>query len=483
MNKYMPRYRSLPVQVKASFWFLVCSFLQKGISSITTPIFTRLLNTAEYGRFNVFNSWLGIITIFVSMNLYAGVYTQGLIKFEKDGDIFSSSLQGLTITLVSVWTIIYLAFRSFWNNVFSLTTVQMLAMLLMIWSSAVFGFWASEQRVKLSYVRLVIVTLLVSVAKPVIGIIFVLNAEDKVTARILGLTLVELIGYFGLFVSQMKRGRKFFSAHYWKYALMFNLPLVPHYLSQTVLSSADRIMIKDMVGDSEAGIYSLAYSISLIMTLFNNALMQTISPWIYQKIKDKKVNEISSVAYLSLVLIAVVNLILILLAPEVIEIFAPKEYYDAIWIIPPVAMSVFFMYSYDLFAKFAFYYEKTTMIMLASVIGAVLNLVLNYIFIDMYGYIAAGYTTLVCYFIYTLFHYTFMNVICKKHVDGVVPYDKKILLAITLPFLIIGSILLLTYKYPYIRYSIIVITFIIMIIFRNKLMIIFKQILTIKKKK
>lgn len=482
MQKWIDKYKSLPVQIKASFWFLICSFLQKGISTITTPIFTRLLSTEEYGAYNVFNSWLGIISIFISLNLYNAVFAQGLVKFSDKRAVFCSSLQGLVLTLTAGWTIVYLLFREFWNNVFGLTTVQMLAMLVMIWTSSAFSFWAGEQRVLYKYKNLVIITLLVSIAKPLLGIIFVLLAKDKVTARILGLVLVELIGYTGLFIVQMKRGKKFFSAKFWKYALMYNLPLIPHYLSQTVLSSADRIMIKEMVGESEAGIYSLAYSVSLIMTLFNNALMQTISPWIYQKIKDKRINEISKIAYISLALIGVVNLLLILCAPEVIAIFAPDEYYNAIWVIPPVAMSVFFMYSYDLFAKFAFYYEKTLLIMLASVIGAVLNLVLNYIFIDIYGYIAAGYTTLVCYLVYTLFHYILMNAVCKKYADGVMPYNTKILLAIIIPFIMIGSILLLTYEYPYIRYGIIAVSLVGAVIFRKKIMIVLKQILAIKNK-
>ena len=483
IKRLSERYRNLPVKVKASFWFLICSFLQKGISTITTPIFTRLLDTAEYGVYNVFNSWLSIITIFVTFNLCAGVYAQGLIKFSEKRAMFSSSLQGLTVTMLLIWTSIYLLFKNFWNQVFNLTTVQMLAMLIMIWTTAVFNFWAGEQRVLYKYKALVIITLLISVAKPLIGIIFVILAEDKVTARILGLVLVELIGYTGLFIVQMKRGKKFFSARFWKYALMYNLPLIPHYLSQTVLSNADRIMIKDMVGESEAGIYSLAYSISLIMTLFNTALMQTISPWIYQKIKDKKINEISNVAYISLILIAVVNLILIIFAPEVIKIFAPKEYYDAIWIIPPVAMSVFFMYSYDLFAKFAFYHEKTVLIMLASVFGAVLNLVLNYIFIGIYGYIAAGYTTLICYFFYTLFHYILMNAVCKKYDDGIRPYRTNVLLMITIPFILCGFLLLITYSYPFIRYGFIIISFIGMIIFREKIINILKHIKAVKKEK
>ena len=110
------KYNLMPIQVKASFWFLICSFLQKGISVITTPIFTRLLTTSEYGQLNVFNSWLGIITIIVSMNLYAGVYTQGMIKFNEERKVFSSSLQGLSLTLVVIWTVIYIAFYQFWNK-------------------------------------------------------------------------------------------------------------------------------------------------------------------------------------------------------------------------------------------------------------------------------------------------------------------------------------------------------------------------------
>ena len=475
MKKLIDRYQKLPIQVKASLWFLICSFLQKGISTITTPIFTRLMSTSEYGSYNVFNSWLSIIMIIVCMNISAGVYTQGLVKFEKERNVFSSSLQGLTLTLLVGWSVIYVLFRDFWNAAFSLTTVQMFAMLVMIWTSSVFAFWASEQRVKLSYVKLVVITLLISLAKPLVGIVFVIHAEDKVTARILGLVLVELIGYSGLFISQMVRGKKFFSARFWKYAIIFNLPLIPHYLSQIVLNSADRIMISRMVGESEAGIYSLAYSISMIMTLFSNALGQTISPWMYQKIKDKRSADISSIAYASMILIAGVNILLILFAPEIVRIFAPAQYYDAIWVIPPVAMSVYFMYVYDLFAKFAFYYEKTGYIMLASVAGAVLNIILNRIFIGKYGYIAAGYTTLICYVIYAIAHYIMMRIVCRKYIGNERVYDLRILLGITGTF--IGLAL---YQYSVLRYCFVGIIFVVVIL---KMKMIIKSVKKILKSK
>ena len=102
IKKFIVKYRGLPVPVKASFWFLISAFLQKGISVISTPIFTRLLSTAEYGQYNVFNSWLGIVTVFVTLQLYSGVFTQGMVKFEDRKYQYASSLQGLCLTFGSV---------------------------------------------------------------------------------------------------------------------------------------------------------------------------------------------------------------------------------------------------------------------------------------------------------------------------------------------------------------------------------------------
>lgn len=476
------RYESLPVQLRASFWFLICSFMQRGISVLTTPIFTRLLSTSDYGQYNVFNSWYEIVTIFVSLSLYGGVHTQGLVKFEKKRDLFTSSLMGLVTVSALMWTIVYALFRNFWNDLFHLSTVQVLAMLIMIWLTTIFNFWANVQRVQYRYRVLVLVTLTVSLAKPLVGIFLVTHSDDKVTARILGLMLVELVGYSWFFFIQLKRGKKFFSGFFWKYAVMFNLPLIPHYLSQTVLNSADRIMIKNMCGDSKAGIYGLAYSISSIMTLFNTSLLQTISPWVFQKIKDKKNKEIAPIAYITLIIIAFVNLVLILLAPEVVAIFAPSDYYEAIWVIPPVAMSVFFMYSYDMFSKFAFYFEKTSFVMIASVIGAILNIGLNFIFIGWFGYIAAGYTTLFCFIVYAVGHYLFMRKVCKTCCNGDYPYQTGIIVFISAVFLTIGSCLLILYKYPFVRYGIVLLLVIVTIVMRKKIVAVIKSIISLKRK-
>lgn len=474
-QKLKNKYNNLSPQIRATFWFLICSVLQRGISTITTPIFTRLLSTSEYGQFGVFNSWLSIVQIIVTLELTAGVYTMGIVKFKEDEKVFTSSLQGLNLVLCAIWTVIYLVFKDFWNDLLSLTTVQMLAMLVMVWSTASFTFWMTTQRNRFKYRKLVIVTLIVSVLKPGIGILFVINSDNKVTARILGLALVEVVCYIGFFISQIKKGKTFFSAKYWKYAVVFNLPLIPHYLAGTILSGADRIMIKKMVSDSAAGIYTLAYSISLIMNMVKDSLNKTISPYLYQRIRSKDYKSISKAVYPALIIIAIANILLISFAPEIIYIFAPKEYMDAIYVIPPVAMSVYIQFLYLCFAPFEFYFEKRIWTMIGTLISALLNLGLNYIFINIFGYQAAGYTTLACYSVNSLMHYFFMRKVCKTYLDDIKPYNPNILLGMTMGFFAVGFLYIPTYAFPLIRYTLTLVMIAIIIINRGKLKSAFKK--------
>lgn len=455
MGGLLQKYKALPVQMRASVWFLLCAFLQRGISVITTPIFTRLLSEAEYGQYNVFNSWYGILSVFVGLCLSYGMFTQGLVKFEENRARFVSSMQGLSLTLMTLWTAVFFLFRDFWTRLFSLSETKMLAMLCMIWTSAVFSYWSMQQRMELRYRALVGITIAVSMIRPMLCIFLVLHAQDKVTARILGAAVVDLCAYSWMFVSHIRRGRTFFDGRYWRYAVLFCVPLIPHYLAQFVLSGADRIMIGRMVSDDAAGIYSLAYAVSQIMTIFNTALLQTIEPWFYKTIKSGAWERFAGVVYPAMGLIAAVNLALIAFAPEIVAIFAPPSYYDAIWVIPPVAMSVFFTFAYSCFACFEFYYEKTLFIAVATVTGAVLNIVLNYLCIPVWGYYAAGYTTLICYIIYAVAHYLFMTFICQKERPGVIPYPPGVLLAISFAFMAAGFAFLALYRHTTARYAVI----------------------------
>jgi len=473
----------MPQQVKASLWFVICGFLQKGITFLTTPIFSRLLSTSEYGLYNVFVAWQNIITVFASLNLASGVYLRGQIKYEEDRGEFTASLQSLYMVNFVIVFSIYLAFSDFWNSLFELPTKYICIIFADILFQVSFHFLSARQRIQYKYRALVVFTLVNAILRPTLGVVAILNCTDKVTARVSTMLLVDALvfGYFFLLMF-IKKGKKV-STKYWRYALEYNIPLVPHYLSQIVLNQSDRIMIKSLTDSGFAGIYSLAYSAAAIMTIVNQSILNSYNPWMYQKIRDKQYGNIGRVSYSLLCIVGGLNLFLIICAPEVILILAPESYHKAIWVIPPVAMSTFFMFLYSLFANFEFYYEKTKFMMFASVAGAILNIILNYIFIPKFGFLAAGYTTLICYLCYCIAHYILMKKILKKELPSESIYNMRIIMGISIVFIVVGAVFMLLYDYVCIRYVIVGIILIVGIIKRKELTSLIKNTLSLKKEK
>ena len=456
LDQFVSKYKNMAAPAKASIWFLICGFLQKGIAFLTTPIFTRVMTEAEYGDFSVFNSWLGIFQIILTLNLAAGVYTRGLVKNEEDQDRFSSAMLGLTTTCMVIGWCVYALFRKQINGIVGMSTLLMGAMFLEIWGTAAFQFWSNRERVHYRYKKLVALTLAYVILRPALGVIFVLIADDsmQMEARVAATTIVNAALYTSLYAVIARKGKTFFHKGYWTYALKFNLPLLPHYLSQIVLNQSDRLMIDHYCGSQEAAYYSVAYTLAMVLQILSNSISSTMNPWIYKSIKAGREKQIGPVSYGILLLIAASNIFVVVMAPEILSILAPGSYQAALQVIPPVTASVYFMFLYNLFATFEYYYEKTHYVMIASVIGAVLNLVLNAIFIPKFGFIAAGYTTLACYILYALAHYLFMRKVCLMVGSGSV-YSPGCIAAIGAGFLVIVFIMMLLYDMPVIRYCVV----------------------------
>ena len=195
VRRLLAYYQKLNKPVKASLWFVICGFLQKGISMLTTPIFTRVMTEAEYGRYSVYSSWFSILQIIVSLNLAAGVYTKGLVKNEEDEDRFSSSMLGLSTVCILIWCIVYAFFHDLFNQWLGLTTLLMIALLVDVWATAVFQFWSNRERVHYRYIKLVALTLTSVFLRPVLGVVFVMsaNVQYQVEARVITTVLVNLL--------------------------------------------------------------------------------------------------------------------------------------------------------------------------------------------------------------------------------------------------------------------------------------------------
>ena len=70
-----------------------------------------------------------------------------------------------------------------------------------------------------------------------------------------------------------------------RYALEFGVPLIPHNLSHMVLSSADKVMINSMISASASGIYSLVYTLGMMIQVMMEAMNNVLDPWLFRQLK------------------------------------------------------------------------------------------------------------------------------------------------------------------------------------------------------
>ena len=409
------KWNKLPLAAKVSTAYAVCSILQKCLSFITLPLFTRLLTTEQYGQLTIYSSWQGILSIFLTLNLAYGSFSTAMIKFENDRDGYISSVEGICVFLTVLFLLIYLPFQTFWNYWFQLPTKLILLMIVEMLCSTAILLWSGKKRFEFKYIGVVSVTLLMALFSPIVAYFLVINHDEKGYARIIGFALVHILIGGAFFVWNAIRGKKVINKIYWKYALSFNIPLLAYYLSQIIFNQINRIMISHMVGTDKAAIFGVAYSLAMVLTFVLNAINNSYVPWFYGKIKEGKMSDNRHISLGIAGFMAVILSVVIWFAPEVIQIMAGSQYVEAIYVVPPVAISLLLLFYAQLFINVEFYYEEKKSLVWASIGAAVVNFILNYFLIKLFGFVAAAYATLVSYIIFAYSNYRAMkNVFVRR---------------------------------------------------------------------
>ena len=400
MNKLKEKWRALPPAAKASTAYLICNIVQKCLSFFTMPLFTNLLTEEQYGQVTVYGSWSGILSILLTLNLAYGSFSTAMVKFEEERDSYISSIQGICLMLCALFFAIYLPFRTFWNGLLELPTPFVVVLVMDIFFNTAILLWCGKKQFEYRYVGVVAITMLQVLMVIGLSYAMIVRTEEKGYARILGGAIPTVLVGGTLFVINLVRGKKLFSKVYWKYALGFNIPLLAYYFSQVIFNQSDRIMISHMVGTDKAALYGVACSLATVLSFVMNAINSSYIPWFYGKLRTGAQRENRRISMGISLVLAILLSGVIWFAPEIILIFSNRNYVEAANVVPPVAMSTFLLFYAQLFINVEFYHEQKGSLVWASVGAAAANLVLNWIYIPKFGYVAAAYTTLVSYILF-----------------------------------------------------------------------------------
>lgn len=454
MKRIFENYKRIPVTVKASVWYTICSIIQKSIAFLTVPIFTRMLTESEYGQFNIYQSWMNIILVFTTLTLHGGVFNNAMMKYEKDRNGFISSMQGLIIFLCGGWFVLYWSTKEFWNSFFELSTILIIVMFIEMAIQPAMNFWSGKQRYEYRYKNFVLATILMAIINPIVGIIAVTYASDRGFMRIVSNAGV-IIAFSGVFwIYNFVKGKKIFDKEYWAYALKFNIPLIPYYVSQMAFTQSDRIMIGKLIGQNKAGIYSLALNCSMVVSFVLTAIESSYIPWLYKKMQKKEYKDINKTGNELLILVGIALIGITLIGPEMILIMGPEQYHEAIWVIPPVVGGLLFLFEAKLFIGIEFYYESKKGLVFASISSAIVNIYLNWLLIPKFGFIVAGYTTFVAYMLFALINYLYLQKVFSKENEilGVKRiYDISFIFKFSVLYIVISLVIMMIYPYFWLR--------------------------------
>lgn len=459
MHIWTKKIKSLPVAVRTSILYLLCSILQKGVAFIAVPLYTRLVLPEQYGVYSLYQSWDSVLSIFATLNMWNYLYSNGMLKYERRKDEFTSALIGLSCLLTTILLVIFLLG---WKTFLKFSGLPLAALILMFFDFYLrpsYEYWAARQRFEYDVKKYAVSAIFITVSTPIVSICLIFLARKYLpeytgVAIISGKVLCASLVYLVVMYAILRKKSCVIDKEIWRFALKFNMPLIPHFLSTVILAQSDRIMIGAMCGTDQTAIYSVAYSVASVLLIVNSAVMDVIIPWTYKALQAKDYQKLPYVSILGLVIVAALNLFIGLLAPEIIKIMAPGEYQYAVYIIPAVAISNVFIFMFNLFANIEYFYEETKLVTAASCIAAIANVILNYIFINLYGFIAAGYTTLVCYIFYALSHFCFMKYVLKKYAGGVAVYPAKMLWGIALSSVAIAISIIGLYQFVFVRFFI-----------------------------
>lgn len=420
----------LPKQIKASAVNFIASFINGAMNFITIPIFTRLMTTEEYGLIAQYNAWLNIIMVFATLSLSAGVYQVAMNDYSDDRDGFTFSALILSnICTCFVFSII-LAFSNYFSLLFRLDKHLLMLMFLYLLFSPAMSMWLARQRYEYKYNKVAVVSIISAVLSQIIALASVVLIQDENLGmvKLFATQIVMIICSLAIYISIARNAKWKIHASYIRFALLFNLPLLLHYLAQYVLQSTDKIMITNFWGEASTGVYSLATTVANIAMLVWAAMSASLTPYVYSHINTKEYGKIRKVIKLVAIFFAVGCVLVAFIGPEVMYVLGSKKYISGKYLIPPIAATSLLAAIYSFYSSIAFYYHKTIFVPMMTIIAALINVILNYLFIPAYGYVAAAYTTETAYLIYTFLHFlNYRKIVGKEKI-----YDDNFIWSITL---------------------------------------------------
>lgn len=431
------------------------------LSFLLVPLYTSeavLANPAEYGKVSVIFSYFVLFNVVLAYGMETAFFRFFNKEFDKQKVIGTS-----TISLIISSFLFFCIALLFQNQIVHYIDIDVKYINLVIWillldALVIIPFaWLRANEKPMRYAIIKIINVIINIG---LNLFFLLALKDLAQStsifesiyrpnfEISYIFIANLVASAVtlLLLSTFYVNLKYiFDKQLWKQMMRYAIPVLVAGIAFSINETFDRILLKELlpadVAENDIGMYSACYKLALFMTLFATAYRLGIEPYFFSHAKTKNPQKNYAnileffVAFGSIILLAVV-VFADLLKPLIIR---SEAYWEAMWIVPIILLANFCLGIYHNLSVWYKITDRTKYGAYISVVGAIVTLVINFMFIEAYSYKASAIATLIAYGTMMLLSYYFG----RKYYP--IPYNlKKIGLYLTVS---IGLSALSFYQY------------------------------------
>lgn len=396
------------------------------VSLLLLPIFTKKFDGISFGVVGI----LWVINPILTRIMNLGTDVSFSLKYYKLGEIEKSNYFFHYILITTVSFIICLLFVNIYNNeivsYFSnkLTLILINAFVIQSFMQSIITTWISLLALQQKIIYNSIIELINPIITTGLTYLGVLYIGPKISVYIQSLLVSGAI-LFG--ISILYYSREFNISHFkfnikiLKKLLKVGLPVVPAGIAIMILSMGDRLVIKHFMGLGAVALYSYGYKFST--TLVNSMLypfQKALTPII---LKSAVHNYEKTLEYSQNIAKYFIGLFPIVLASIVLPLkyvmaSMSNEMYDISYRIFLIAtIGILIQGINNIYRNIFNHLERTDIGLILVTVGALLNILMNIIFVPIYGIIAAAYTTILSYYIMLIVSIPVLNYYTRINVN------------------------------------------------------------------
>jgi len=331
---------------RASGIYTITSIINAGIPFLLLPILTRYLSPEDYGIVTMFSLLVSIFGVFTGLSVHGAI---NRVYFEK-GINFKEYVANCIFILFfsSVLTfIVVFSIKSFISNISGVLENWVLIAVILSFFQFLFLSNLVIYQARMKVKEYAILKIGKSLLNVLFTILFVVIIGFKWEGRLLAQFLaVFIFGIFSFIIIYKYWTEWNINKNYIKHALKFGVPLIPHTIGGMLIVATDRFIITNMLGLKEAGIYTVALQIGMIIQLLADSFTRAYAPWLFEKLNQNDFNtkiKIVKFTYLYFFAIIMFALILGISAPFLMKLLVGKSFYESSSVVLWIALGELLM--------------------------------------------------------------------------------------------------------------------------------------------